>query len=260
MQKTLQTYKDTTEKKQVSLLKKLVDRRRKILMGLTEKMEQLRLELSEIATSYVQRIGHLYRKDNLLDLEIIRVKKINELMDVGVSYEEAIMKIKDYAKEERETFEKEEEEYIAMQKEEDVDEDLLLRIQKLWKKLVHKFHPDLTSDVEEKKRCEEMMKHINKAYKEHDLQTLQAVQDKELVEQHPAADGKKLEQVLVDMENAILRVKATLQELRKDIWYNWIKKTRKEKEELFAEMEGKLHDDILTKEILLRQLKRKHNL
>lgn len=260
MKNVLQKTRDETQK---DLLRTVIAKKRKVLMDITEKLELLKMKLEKIEEEYNDRIGRLYIKDNLLDLEIIRFKKINELIECGLSFEDAVLELEENIEREKEELRDEKErmdEYFqALQ---DTDEKIgekYLDIRRIWKKLVHKFHPDLTSDENEKKERGELMKKINTAYSQHDYDTLKTLEEKELVEEVVESTAEHMEKMIIDIENAITRVREQYSVLRKSQWHTWIGKTKQRKEKLLKEMEQNIICDIVKKQFILDTLKRKHN-
>lgn len=244
------------------LLRKTIEKKRKLLLLAAEKAELLKMDIGAIEEEYNYRVGRLYLKDNLLDLEIIRYKKINELMDCGLTFDEAVLELEENLQKEKEKLEQEEEkwdDYFDVANLEERSEDFLKNIRALWKKLVHKYHPDLITDTDEKKKREDLMKKINKAYTESDYETLKTLQEKELVEPVEDTTVENLEKIIIDMENAITRAHETQKNLKKSQWYAWLKKTNIEKEKLIREMERNIISDIVKKQLILDTLKRKHN-
>src|SRR5258706_458700 len=103
------------------------------------------------------------------------------------------------------------------------------RKKKLWKRLIVKFHPDLVIDVEEKIQREEIVKKLNQAYREHDIDVLRAFEtdlENDLLENKSI---EKLEMILVDLENMILRVDKDFQKLKESEWFVWRMKIKKTK-------------------------------
>lgn len=254
MQTSIQ-ISNSPEGEQKRLLQKRIAQVKKRLMVLIDKLEQLKIDLALIEEEYAHRVGRLYRKDNLLDLEILRYRKINELMDKGMSYEDAVMAVDKLSHDE--DFE-DLGEYMDIPEVSEPTTEEENDIKKLWKKLVHKFHPDLSQNEKEKENRDAIMKKINIAYANKDYETLKNIQEKELVEEGGNGTIEHLEKLYVDMQNAIVRSREQIKELRKSEWFSWTKKSREEKERLFKEMEDKIAEDVVIKEVMLRSLKRKH--
>lgn len=265
MQKAIivSTQKEDKIKKQ---LQASILRKRKVLEIWMEKVESLRMDLELVKNEYNVRIGYLFLKDNQLDLEIIQYRNLKRLMDEGMTYEEAV-------KAEEDTFyneilrmqkeqEKMDEERAFFEKRNELPATMQEQIKTLWKKLIRKFHPDLVTDDAEKEQREEMMKHINKAYAESDLETLLQFENHMHVENAGESTVEKLEMILIETENLIRDQKEEFKLLRESEWYDWkkrIEKGKKERVDIFAELERKLLDDVVKKIAILRELRTKVN-
>lgn len=127
--------------------------------------------------------------------------------------------------------------------------------------MVQKFHPDLVHDGEEKQRREEIMKQINKAYKEADLDKLKLIEQKQILEYEEEETNEVLEKLILSLRKALDRLNIEYNNLRKSEWYTWresIKRAERQKRDLFAELEEKVLRDIAQKENILITLRRKH--
>ena len=242
---------------QVSIKKK-----RKTLELWMEKVESLRMELEEIKSIYNIRIGYLLLKDNQLDLEIIQHKNLKRLMDEGMTYEEAIKAEEDTFYNEILRMQKEQEriaeEKTFFEKRQELPPDIAENLKMLWKKLIQTFHPDLVTDKKEKEKRENIMKQINKAYAEGNMEILQQIENNMHVEKIDESTISKLEQILVETENLIRDMNAEFLILRKSEWYDWkkrIEKGKKENRDIFADLERRLLDDVVEKIAILKKLK-----
>lgn len=254
MRKNLQIAAFAKNTANEEVLVKLITKKRKILLLLIEKNEHLRIEISMIQEEYNTRVGRLFFRDNLLDLEIIRFKKVNELIESGMSYEDAILQIDGLDKKENE----ESEDFVFTKKGKNIPSGVEDDIKKIWKKLVHKFHPDLVTNLQEKKKRETIMKRVNHAYTIKDITTLKAIEEKELIVLEAVQGISSTQKRYIEIENAIIRLTKEIRMLKNSEWYVWTKKAKKEKEELLAHMEEKLTESIIVKNMTLRNLKRKH--
>lgn len=243
-------------------LEKTIKKKRESFLRYLAEFEELKNKLDSISTEYNSRIGNLYIQDNILDLEIIMQKKINMLMNRGLSYKDAIaevqkegnMKNKENLKESESFF------YIEDDDEEVVEKDNGQLLKNLWKKLVQKFHPDLATDNNDRRDREKIMKKINHAYKHNDEETLSLLYQREYDEATEGAPLEVLEQIYIRIENQIVHIQVTIADLKQSQWYGWLKKETLEKEKLLRSMENEIRDEILTKHIILRNLKRIHNI
>ncbi len=254
----------TREEKIKKQLQQSIFRKRKVLEEWMEKVETLKMELELIKNEYTVRIGYLLLKDNQMDLEIIQYKNLKRLMDEGMTYEEAVKAEEDKFYNEILRMQKEqekiEEEKSFFEKRQELPEEIQEDIKVLWKKLIRKFHPDLVANSQEKEVRERLMKQVNKAYTEGDIEALRQLENNMDVESAQEASAQRLEEVLVQTENLIQKTKEDFKDLRESEWYAWKKKIEKSKGlDVFAELEKKLLDDVVNKITLLRDLRKEVN-
>ncbi len=256
MQNNLILHLSDLEKEQ-QRLQKVIEKRKKALFTVTEKYEELEMRITAVQQEYNRRVGTHYIRDNALDLQIIQYKKINSLMDKGLSYEEALKEVK---KQFRKSDESDESFFFDMSAFEETEGEEKEDIKKLWKKLVHLFHPDLAQSPDDRKNREEIMKQINIAYRKHDYATLAQIHEKQSIEHIEDYSVEQLHNVYSTIENAIIRIAANYQSLKKSQWYSWLKKSKEEKDKLFDKMELEILQDIVVKDRFLYNLKQKYNL
>lgn len=240
-----------------------IEKKKKILSVWAEKVESLKMDLEFIRHEYNARVGKLLLKDNKLDLEIIYYKNLKSLMDEGLTYDEAIKH--EEGKFYQELLEKERDEERINYDEEILESRIKIskeeekEIKSLWKKLIFKFHPDLVTDKNEKKKREEIMKAINKSYSENDLKSLQEILESS-VAQEKETNVLDLKNVLVGIENTILKLKNEFKDLRNSQWFTWKRKKESSKDkDVFNDLENKLLDDIARKIEILNKLRREIN-
>jgi len=238
-------------------LHNVILRKRKLLVRLMKRFEKLNTQIQLIQKEYDLRIGSLFRKSSLLQREIDHSRTLIKLLQEGLTYEDALQEIYKESSDKKDAWN---DFFIPNESTEPQIQDNRGQLRKLWRKLVQKHHPDLSIHNEDKKRREELTKLINNAYAVKDFKLLKSIEEKELVEDSVDINSNNLETVLVDIENAIIRITTDYKDLRKSEWYSWRRKTKKEKDMLFHDLERGLIREILQKELLLSQLKRKHQL
>lgn len=249
---------DTSTK---SLLHRTIIRKRAYLKALVIKSETLKVKLDMVKQEYMVKIGSLVLKDSHLDLEIIHLRNLFSLVEEGLTYEEALKQLEQtfYADQLRMEQEQEKmrfEERIFLKRTEERSEELIADTKKLWKRLIAAFHPDLTQELDEKKRRTEIMKLINSAYSEGDYTALVKIEHEFTIDNH--TDLPKLEDILIQIENETLHQEQVLEELQDSEWYRWeirITKSKKPLEDIFADVERTLISDILTKIEMVKSLK-----
>lgn len=256
----LQIIPTHKEEKKKQRLRVVIEKKRTILEKIVVKTEMLRMNLDMARQEYMVKIGSLFFKDNQLDLEIIQLKNVLNLMEKGFSHDKAVNQIASTYYAEQLEIEREQEkiriEEEMYQKREGQQANSLGDIKKLWKKLIAKFHPDLTQDPEEKKRRDEIMKKINLAYQEGDYDKLVQISQENLTEQEQTVDN--LEDILFRLMKEIILQTQLYAQLKKSEWYDWmlkIDKAKKKNINIFAETEKQLLDDIVAKMDLIKKLK-----
>ncbi len=237
-----------------SQLKALIKKKQKKLGSIKAKYEMLRVELELIQKEYDVRIGKLFLKDNQLDLEIIRLHQIINLMAEGKSYFEAEVALEDTFYNEEMHFKKRSEEIADEERffEEryELDGEKEKELKSLWRKLILRFHPDLTTNKAEKQKREIYTKQINSAYADNDLETLMKIDDSVELKEKKEITLEDLEQVLANVENMIIKTEMLLLTALTSEWYSWRKRMQKAKrknEDVFKQLEKKLLDDIVRK-------------
>lgn len=264
MKMTLVQEKSSESKKRTQL-QTSIERRQKQLEDLMEKIEALRVDLDIIKHEYNVRIGGILLKDNQLDLEILQLRNLKELMKGGMTYQQAQKFEEDAFYSEilrmQEEQEKIEEERKMLDDIQDVSEDVMETIKTIWKKLIRRYHPDLVSDPEEKEKREALMKKINKAYTDHNVEALQAFESTQDITALDELSVGQLEEMLVKIENSLRNATGELLILQKSTWYEWKKKIERAKDkegiklDVFAELEQKLLDDIVKKIEIVQKLR-----
>ena len=251
---------NTKEEQKRKQLVVVIRKKRTELKQLILKTEMLRVNLDMARQEYMVKIGSLFLKDNTLDLEIIRLRNILHLMQEGLTHDEAVEKLSRtyYAEqlkfeEERAKIKYEEEIYI---KREEHSKRITVDLKKLWKKLISKFHPDLTQNQAEKKKRTTIMIEINKAYEEADYERLQKIEKEHTAPKEATIEN--LEEILLTFLKEIDEQVQLFAELEKSEWYDWMIKieiAKKRDKDIFADTERRLLDDIVAKLDLIKSLK-----
>ena len=223
--------------------------------------EMLRVNLDMARQEYMVKVGSLFLKDNTLDLEIIRLQNILKLMDEGHTYDQAVEEITQTYYAEQLKFDQEKarirfEEEIYIKREEQkplITPDL----KKLWKKLIAKFHPDLTQNLAEKSKRTNIMKEINKAYEEGDLEQLQKIEKDNSSIKDTSIEN--LEETLLQLMRDLEEQNRIKIELNQSEWFDWMIKieiAKKKNKDIFADTERRLLDDIVSKLELIKIIKK----
>lgn len=88
-------------------------------------------------------------------------------------------------------------------------------LRELYRELAKRFHPDLTTDPEQKKWRERMMAEVNQAYQAKDLAALSALRDRP--DQPPPAVEKTSEEVTTDLQAEIIRLDGVITKLKRQL-------------------------------------------
>ena len=240
-------------------LEKAISEKEKKLNTLIEEIEQLKIDLTIVKQEYDVKVGRLYLKLDEVDLEILKFKKIEDLISKGFSFEEAQKIVEETLKKRREQIE---EEYKKLDEEEKdiesrkyISEEEKEELKKLYFKLAHKFHPDKANG------SEEMMKKINKAYAEGDIETLCAINRSETGADIEVKTIEALKNKLAGLEKSIKKISQEFEQLKRSEWYilkENIEKAKKQKRDILSELAEKLLTDIAKKENQLDKLKKKY--
>ena len=240
-------------------LEKAISEKEKKLNTLIEEIEQLKIDLTIVKQEYDVKVGRLYLKLDEVDLEILKFKKIEDLISKGFSFKEAQKIVEETLKKRREQIE---EEYKKLDEEEKdiesrkyISEEEKEELKKLYFKLAHKFHPDKANG------SEEMMKKINKAYAEGDIETLCAINRSETGADIEVKTIEALKNKLAGLEKSIKKISQEFEQLKRSEWYilkENIEKAKKQKRDILSELAEKLLTDIAKKENQLDKLKKKY--
>lgn len=240
-------------------LQKDIHEKEEELNTLIDKIEQLKIDLSVVKQEYDVKVGRLYLKLDEVDLEILKFKKIEDLINKGLSFEEAQKVVEETLKKRREQIE---EEYKKLNEDEkdiedrkNISEEEKTELKKLWRKLAHKFHPDKTNEGDE------MMKKINKAYSEGDLETLRAIDQNETGADIETLTIEALKNKLEGLEKSIKKISKEFEPLKRSEWYilkENIEKAKKQKRDILSELADKVLTDIAKKQNQVDELKKKY--
>jgi len=150
------------------------------------------------------------------DLEILKFQKIEDLINRGFSFEEAQKVVEDTLKKRREQIEEEykklNEEEKDIEKRKTISKEEQEEIKKLFRKLAHKFHPDLAGGDDL------MMKKINKAYTDGDLETLRAIDQGGGVKNIDIKTIEELKNKLARLEKSIEKAINEHEQLKRSEW------------------------------------------
>jgi len=256
MSKTTISLDETPEKRK---LKKIISEKEKRLNKLIEELEQLKIDLTVLKQEYEIKIGRLYLRLDEIDLEILKFKKIEDLINKAFSFEEAQQLVEESLKKRREQIQKQYKKLDEEEKESEsrkyISEEEREELKTLWRKLAHKHHPDKAG------ANEELMKKINKAYAEGDLETLRAIDQGGNGDDIEELTIEQLKKTLIVIEKSIQKISRELNQLKHSEWFilkENIEKAKKQNRDLLSELAEKLLTDIAKKENQVNELRKKY--
>lgn len=240
-------------------LQQTISEKEKLLIELVEEIERFKIDLYTIKQEYDIKVSRLYLKLDKTNLEILKFKKIEDLINKGFSLEKSRKIVEDILKKKHEQIEEEykkiNEEEKDIEKRKTISQEEQEELKKLFHKLAHKFHPDLIGGNDA------MMKKINKAYANRDLEILRAIdQDEDSVN----VEIKTIEELLSKLARLKESIKKALYEQEQLKHSEWailkenIEKAKKQKRDILNELAEKVIKDIAKKENILDELKKKY--
>ena len=189
----------------------------------------------------------------------MKFKKIEDLINKGFSFEEAQKVVEDTLKKRHEQIDEEykklNEEEKDIERKKTISQEEQEELKKLFRKLAHKFHPDLTGGDDT------MMKKINKAYADGDLETLRAIDQGESVQNIDIKTIEELKSRLAKLEESIKKALSEQEQLKQSEWAilkESIEKAKKQKRDILSELSEKVTEDIAKKENQLDELRKKY--
>ena len=259
MKKNTKSYSFLDEHPELCDFRRLILEKEKLLIALLEKIEQLRIDLSVTKQEYGIKIGRLYLRLDEADLEILKYKKIEDLLTRGISFDEARKIVEESLKARHEQIK---EEYRKLNDDEkDVENRPLLssdgqrELKRLWRKLAHQYHPDLTHGDDT------MMKKINKAYADGDLETLRDINLNHEQKDATAETFDGLKSKLARLGESIKKARDEYSVLQKSEWYilrREIETAHGQNRDLLGELADKVLTNIASKENQLTEIKKKY--
>lgn len=237
-------------------IKKAIAKKKEELFALLEKVEKLKLDLSFIKQEYNIRIGKLYLYLDELDFEILKIKKIQDLLLLGIPLDEAQKIVEEELSKQKQrikdSYEELNEEEADFERKKAISETDLQELKQLWKELSRKYHPDVQGGDEE------IMKKINKAYQDGDLETLRNIKATAPITEGTDESLESLNKRLHQLETAISKARVDYKDLLNSEW-NTIKinidTAKTENRDLLSELAAKIQEDIEKKKIKLQELK-----
>lgn len=173
---------ELTVEKSIDEIKEEIAVKREIIADLSEEISSLKNELAMFEAEYHGRIGVLYirldesklaMKEYRKRIELLRDRKVRNLVDLEKMIEEHFRSDYEKIKEEKGEAEQYSEKYEKVKEKPKLDEESEKRLKSLYRELAKKYHPDMARTPEEKERFHKIMAEINEAYNNKDLQKLE---------------------------------------------------------------------------------------
>lgn len=205
--------------------------KREIIADLSEEVSSLKNELAIFEVEYHGRIGVLYIrldeselaiKEYRKRIELLRDRKVRNLVDLEKMIEEHFRSDYEKIKEEKGEAEQYSEKYEKVKEKPKLDEESEKRLKSLYRELAKKYHPDMARTPEEKERFHKIMAEINEAYNNKDLQKLEELAMKlrtpekvffgETLEEELERlqkENKKLDEIISRLEDELATIKSS---------------------------------------------------
>ena len=165
---------NANEKEAARLLDAIAAKREQV-EELTVTVEELKSEVDVFQRRYNAHISRYYLELDKVELETQEYRLRLQLRRENVNEEEIEVRVESCFRTNRARVDAYEEvdESQATPEVEQLPASKAKHLQNLYRKLAKRYHPDKTVDAEEQQRREQMMPLINRAYHEHDIQTLE---------------------------------------------------------------------------------------
>lgn len=238
----------STADAQLTMLRLRLNKKREYIAILELELFNTRVTIHEFMIKYNKRVGHLESY-----LRTLR-RKLYEVLETKRNGPE--MPPDEFDPEEEFTYQERDENNgwrkIGRRKKSKYSPKMEEQIKNLFRELARRFHPDLTSDPEEKKWREDVMTRVNQAYSNRDLKALRALAEQpdrpidspnQTREQEIAglkAELKRLDTVIADLKARIKHLEETpAWQLRMEA-----RLKRRAGSDLLTEMENKFKEQI----------------
>lgn len=210
-------YINSNEEKEINRLLQTIEEKREQVEELTVTMENLKAEVDLFQHRYNAHVGRYYFELDKVELEAKEYRLRIQLRREDISEDEIEARVEACFRENRarinatgEQSESEEDAEINALPEEEAK-----YLQKLYRKLAKRFHPDKSEDTDEQNRRLQLMPLINRAYKENDVQILERLSfgETEVTLQAEEPISEKMERLHLELRS----LNRATSELRSDI-------------------------------------------
>ncbi len=241
---------------------------------LSNEIEDLKIEMGLFLGEYNSKVGDLYVELDRVKLQILeyelrkKIAESAELDESGKDIEEEVSeafanereKIEQMENEASESSKKREENIEREKHRSGLDENIAGEIKKIYRELASKFHPGRAKDEESKLKNQEVMKKINVAYEEGDLETLkkyrrQADEEEKVERETPEENFERLKSEYKDVLKLVEKLQPELQNLKESDTYKLKERVKEAKElgkDVLAELVEKLKGEIEENQAILQ--------
>ena len=175
MKPTALVHINTIHDKETARLLTAIEAKREQVEELTVTIETLKSEVDVFQHRYNAHISHHYLELDKVELETKEYTLRLQLRRENVSDAEIEARVESCFRTSRarvEAYEEADNSQPTPQKDE-VPAPKAKHLQNLYRKLAKRYHPDKAIDIKEQHRREQLMPLVNRAYQEHDIQTLE---------------------------------------------------------------------------------------
>ena len=220
MKPTALVHSHTIHDKETARLLNAIEAKREQVEELTVTVEKLKSEVDVFQRQYNAHISHYYLELDKVELETKEYSLRLQLRRENVSEAEIEARVESCFKISRARVEahKEAEDSQPPSQTDEIPEPQAKHLQNLYRTLAKRYHPDKAIDTEEQHRREQLMPLINRAYQEHDIQTLERLSlgetDSDISEKTAAEKRAALQTELRNLNRAASELRLEVNRLK----------------------------------------------
>ena len=216
MKPTALVHINTINDKEAARLLDAIEAKREQVEELTVTMETLKSEVDVFQHRYNAHISHYYLELDKVELETKEYSLRLQLRRENVSEAEIEARVESCFRASRARVDAHEEVDTSEppSQADEIPAPKAKHLQTLYRKLAKRYHPDKTVDTKEQHRREQLMPLINRAYHEHDIQTLERLS---LGETEPDISEKTAAEKQAALQTELRHLNRAASELRLEI-------------------------------------------
>jgi hypothetical protein len=207
---------NTINEKETARLFDAIEAKREQVEELTVTIEELKSEVDVFQHRYNAHISQYYLELDKVELEMKEYSLRLQLRRENVSEEEIEARVESCFRTSRARIDayKEVDDSQPTPQEDAIPAPKAKHLQNLYRKLAKRYHPDKTVDTKEQHKREQLMPLINRAYHEHDIQTLERLS---LGETEPDISEKTVAEKRAALQAELRSLNRAASELRLEI-------------------------------------------